>query len=411
MRIDIPYGQNIVKINVNDDNVSEIVSSNKVDIKDEACTVKKALENPISSQSFKDFLADSRSVLFIVNDRARPTPTAKILEIIHNQIKNLNISFLIATGSHRVPTNEELQEIFGKYLTEYQDCIHTHDAKKDEMVSLGKTTRGTEIEINKLVMDADKIVIIGSVEPHYFAGYTGGRKAFLPGTASYKTIEQNHKLALKTDAMAMKLKGNPVHEDMEEAIKAIKHKQIFAIMSVVDMNDRIYAATAGDITDSLLAATAESQEVLSVKIKQKTDIVVAVAPNPMDIDLYQSHKAIENAKHALNPNGILILVSECKSGIGNDTFATLLTQAQDPQNALDKIKNRYVLGYHKAAKMAEIALWAKMWAVTSIEPDIIKSMFITPFPSIQHALNQAVSEKKNGKILFMMSASMTVPHL
>jgi nickel-dependent lactate racemase len=136
-----------------------------------------------------------------------------------------------------------------------------------------------------------------------------------------------------------------------------------------------------------------------------------VAPHPMDVDLYQSQKALDNAKLALNPNGILILISRCRSGVGHDTFVKLLSSARDPQDALDKIEQEYVLGYHKAAKMAEIARWAQMWAVTSIDPDLMKSIFIRPFKSIQQALDAAVEEKGREKILFMMAASMTIPRL
>ncbi len=411
MRIDIPYGHDILETYIDDENFGEIVYPNKVEVKDEAETLYQALDNPISSKPFKDFLTDVSNVLFIVNDGTRPTPTAKVLDIIHEHIKDLDITFIIATGCHRAPTEDELQEIFGNYLKEYRNRIHSHDAKNDEMVYLGKSQNGTEMEVNKLGVEADRIVIIGSVEPHYFAGYTGGRKAFLPGIASYKTIEQNHKLALKMSAQAMKLEGNPVHEDMEDAIKTIKDKEIFAIMTVLDRNDRIYAATAGDITESLLAAIDKSHEVFSVEIKKKADIVVAVAPYPMDVDLYQSQKALDNAKHALNPNGILILVSRCRSGIGHDTFAKLLASAKDPQDALDKIEEKYVLGYHKAAKMAEIARWAQMWAVTSVDHQMMQSMFIKPFSTIQQALDKAVVEKGKEKILFLMAASMTIPRL
>ncbi len=411
MRIEIPYGRDFLEAYINDENFGEMVYPNEVEVSDEALSLMKALDNPIDSKSFDSFLHDAKDVLFIVNDGTRPTPTAKVLEIIHDKIKDKNISFIVATGCHREPTEEELQQIFGDYLEEYRDRIHSHDAKKDEMVYLGKSKNGTEMEVNKRGVDAHKIAIIGSVEPHYFAGYTGGRKAFLPGIASYKTIEQNHKLALKMSAQAMALKDNPVHEDMEDAILTIKDKEIFAIMTVLNRDDRIYAATAGDITESLKSAIDRSHEVFSVEIKEKADIVVAVAPHPMDVDLYQSQKALDNAKLALNPNGILILVSRCRSGVGHDTFVKLLSSAKDPQDALDKIEKKYVLGYHKAAKMAEIARWAEMWAVTSIDSALMKSIFIRPFHSIQRALDEAIAQKGREKILFMMAASMTVPRL
>ncbi len=411
MRIEIPYGRDLMEAFIPEDNFGEMVYPNAVETGDEAETLQRALNNPIGTKSFDAFLEDARDVLFIVNDGTRPTPTAKVLDVIADRIKDKTVRFIIATGCHRAPTEDELQEIFGQHLNAFRDRIHSHDAKKDEMVRLGVSKNGTEMEVNKLGVEAHKIAIIGSVEPHYFAGYTGGRKAFLPGIASYKTIEQNHKLALKMSAQAMVLKGNPVHDDMEDAIQTIKDKEVFAIMTVLDRNDRIYAATAGDITQSLEEAIDKSHEVFSVEIKEKADIVVAVAPHPMDVDLYQSQKALDNAKHALNPNGILILVSRCRSGIGHDTFAKLLSSAHDPQDALDKIEKKYVLGYHKAAKMAEIARWATMWGVTSIDPNLMRDIFIRPFRTVQEALDAAIAQKGREKILFMMAASMTIPRL
>jgi nickel-dependent lactate racemase len=210
-------------------------------------------------------------------------------------------------------------------------------------------------------------------------------------------------------AQAMVLEGNPVHEDMEDAIQTIKNKEIFAIMTVLDRQDRIYAATAGDITESLKAAIDKANDVFSVEIKEKADIVVAVAPYPMDIDLYQSQKALDNAKLALNPNGILILVSRCRMGVGHETFAKLLASAGDPQDVLNKIEKGYVLGYHKAAKMAEIARWAQMWAITNIDPSLMRSIFLMPFRTLQMAIDLALPCKGKEKILFMMAASITVP--
>lgn len=412
MRIEIPYGREEVTVFISDESLGEMVYPNEVEIKDERETLEYALNNPVASKSFTEFLKDAKDVLFIVNDATRPTPTAKVLDIIYHQIKDKNIKFIVATGVHRVPTEEEYLEIFGELHDELKDRIYCHDARKEEdMVHIGTSKNGTEMWVNRIGVEAHKIVIIGSVEPHYFAGYTGGRKSFLPGIASYKTIEQNHKHALKSSASALALEGNPVHEDMEDAIQTIKDKEIFSIMTVLDRDERIYAATAGDISESFKSAIPKAHEVFSVEIKEKADIVVAVAPYPMDIDLYQSQKALDNAKLALNDNGILILVSRCRMGVGDETFVNLLSSSSDPQDALDKIDRGYKLGYHKAAKIAEIARWAQMWAVTGIEPNLLKSIFIKPVSTIQKAINSALEEKGREKILFMMNASLTVPKL
>jgi nickel-dependent lactate racemase len=411
-KIQIPYGREYVEVAVPDACLGEVIYPNEVPVKDEIQTLIHALENPIQSKSFNEFLSDAEDVLFIVNDGTRPTPTAKVLDIIYDQISGRNIRFIIATGVHRGPTESELREIFGKHLEVFRGRIFVHDSKKEEeMVTLGVSKNGTVMQVNRLGADAQKIVIIGSVEPHYFGGYTGGRKAFLPGIASYRTIEQNHKLALHPSARALILEGNPVHEDMEDAIQAIKEKEIFSIMTVLDREDRIYGASAGDITESLKAAIEKSNDVFSVEIHEKSDIVVAVAPYPMDVDLYQSQKALENGKLVLNPDGILILISKCRDGVGHDTFVRLLSEAGDPKTAIDKIGEKYILGYHKAAKIAEIAQWANMWAVTDLDPALLRAIFIQPFDSIQNALDAAVEKKGEVKIHFLMAASMTVPRL
>ncbi|MCP4720909.1 MAG: general glycosylation pathway protein, partial [Desulfobacteraceae bacterium] len=143
---------------------------------------------------------------------------------------------------------------------------------------------------------------------------------------------------------------------------------------------------------------------------EKADIVVSVVKFPQDIDLYQAQKGIDNAKLALKENGIMILVAKCRCGIGGKAFADLLGSCETPKQALDKIEQGYVLGYHKAAKMAEIGLWAQMWGVTDVEADVISKLFITPFSDLQTAIDKALEEKGNkASLLFLMDGGLTVP--
>jgi nickel-dependent lactate racemase len=410
IRVGIPYGRENIFVNIDENNIGEMIHPNQVECPNEENTLRNALENPIGSKRFEDFIGDAKDILFLVNDATRPTPTAKIIKLLYPLLSGMKVKFLVATGAHRAPSEEEYSEIFGDLYPQLKPVIYAHDAKREEdMVYLGTSKNGTEMHVNKMAVDAHKIIIISSVEPHYFAGYTGGRKSFLPGIASYKTIEQNHKLALRASAKALSLEGNPVHEDMEDAIQTIKGKEIFAILTVLDRYDRIYGATAGDITEALKAAIDKAHRVFSVEIKEKADIVVAVAPYPMDIDLYQSQKALDNGKLALNDNGILILVSKCRMGVGGETFVKLLSSCRSPQDTLDKIDKEFKLGYHKAAKIAEIARWAQMWAVTSLDDELMESIFIKPFHSLQEAIDRAIDKKGEERILFLMNASLSVP--
>ena len=264
--------------------------------------------------------------------------------------------------------------------------------------------------LNRLGVEAHKLVVISSVEPHYFAGYTGGRKSFLPGIASYRTIEQNHKNAILPEARLLGLKGNPVHEDMIDALNVIQDKEIFSIQTVLDRDRRIYAASAGDIHTSFEAAIDKANEVFAVKVPEKADIVVSVAPYPMDIDLYQSQKALETGKLALKEGGILLMVSKCRMGIGDRIFMDLLTSAGSAEAIMDRISEGYVLGYHKAAKMAEINLWAEMWAKTDLPSQTIESVHMRPVDDLQEALDSALELKgESAKILVLLDGSITVP--
>jgi nickel-dependent lactate racemase len=413
MNVDIPYGKETITIELPEKNLAEIVHPNKVEVQPERETLLNALKNPLNSKTFEDFISDAKDVLFIVNDGTRPTPTAKVIEIIYDTIKDIDIKFIIATGVHRAPTEDEFDFIFGKHYTDLKDRIRVHDAKKeDDMVFIGTSKNGTEMYVNKLGMEANKIVIIGSVEPHYFGGYTGGRKSFLPGIASYKTIEQNHKYAMQKEAQPLALEGNPVHEDMEDAIKTIQDKDIFSIQTVLDPHHRIYAASAGHLNDSFYAAIDRANEVFSVKIKEQADIVVTVAPYPMDIDLYQSQKALENGKPALKENGIMILVSKCRDGVGPDSFLKLLSSASTPIEVLKKIDEGYKLGFHKAARIVETAMKGEIWAVTNLDDETVKKAFMKPLPNLQDAVDEAIKKKgENSKVLFLMSGSITVPRL
>ena len=411
MEIPIPYGQKHVSIRVPDGNVLGIVYPNEVKRTPEREALRSALEHPAKGPSLSEFLDDARDVLFIVNDGTRPTPTVKVMKILRERIRGADYQFIIATGAHRAPTEEEFRFIFGPLYGEFHNRIHVHDSRNpSQMVHLGTSRNGTEMYVNRLAVDAHKLVVIGSVEPHYIAGFTGGRKFFLPGIASYGTIEQNHRHAVLPDARALTLAGNPVHEDMIDAMRTIQDKQVFSIQLVLDRDRRIYSATGGDIHASFDAAVERAKEVFCAEVPKKADIVVSVATYPMDIDLYQSQKALDNGKLALNEGGILILVSKCRTGVGGRTFFELLAGSKTPRDALKRIEGGYLLGYHKAAKMAEIALWAEMWGVTDLREEDVESVFMRPFSDLQTALDRALEVKGPGaKILFLMDGSLTVP--
>jgi nickel-dependent lactate racemase len=216
---------------------------------------------------------------------------------------------------------------------------------------------------------------------------------------------------MNKEAQSLVLEGNPVHEDMMDALEVIKGKKIFSIQMVLDRHQNVYRTAAGDLNMAFAQAVKWAEEVFIVPIPEKADMVISVAPYPMDVDLYQSQKALDNGKWALKEGGKILMVSKCREGIGHATFLNQLSSSKDPKQVLENIKAEYKLGYHKAAKMAEIAVWADIWAVTDLDPEIISSANITPFPSVADAVKKGLSENPDARIIILTDGSVTIPRV
>jgi len=404
MRIKIPYAGEEVEVDVDDDKINAVLYPDEVEKKDEKEVVLEALKDPIDKPRFSDFIEDG--TLFIVNDATRPTPTAKVIEVIEKEIKEYDVEFIVATGSHREPTEKEYEKIFGRLYSENKENIYHHDSKDDEMIEIGITSRGTPVKFNKKVCEAKKIIAINTVEPHYFAGFTGGRKSFLPGVASYETITANHENALEEEAKTLNLEGNPIHEDMIEAFEMFEG-DVFALNMTLDGDGDIHSATSGDMKESFLKEVEVAKNLFGVSI-DKTSKVVVTAAYPIDVNLYQSHKAMENGKLALEKGGIIILVSRCPEGIGPRNFYDLIASNDDPGKVLEKISEEYKLGYHKAAKIVELCERSEVWCVSELDDDILEKAFIQPKDDIQSAIDEAL-ERTSGKATFLIEGGMVVP--
>jgi len=425
MKIEIPYQQGSFPLEFPDEYLLAFAEPNEFHVSGTSGTsetgetiLQNALNRPCG-MSLKEFLKGGKSILIIINDATRPTPTAAMLGALIPVLKQAgfepdSLSLLVATGAHRAPTEMEYQRILGVYYDKLRSCCIAHDSRIDaDMVDLGATRNGTPILLNKRLFEADRIIVTGSVEPHYFAGYTGGRKAFLPGIAAFRSIEANHKLALSPKARSLALEGNPVHEDMMDALTRIK-VPVFSFMTVLDKEQGIAAASSGDIVASFYEAVEIARQIFCVTVKANADIVISVAKFPMDIDLYQSQKAIDNGALILKNGGKLILVSACWDGIGDEAYAKLLAQAVSPADAIERIRAGYRLGYHKAAKMAEVSARSDVIAVSQLPAQRLKSMFIEKADNPQEALNNAVAAlKAKGvsapKIAILPDGCVTVP--
>jgi len=329
------------------------------------------------------FVKKESKLLIIVNDAMRVTPTAKILEKIAESFHSIELEILIATGSHRNPKADEIQQILGEFSDNITK-IHIHDAYNiDSSFKVCTTSRGNDVYLNKLISDFRRIITISSIEPHYFAGFTGGRKSFLPGVACIETIRRNHEFALNKNAAVMSLENNPVHEDSDEVLDYLELESIFSIQTVLS-EDQISHISYGDLRESFISCVEYSKRAHAADVESEYNLVICVVQDPLNLNLYQAHKAIENNKSILRKGGTFILITECEEGIGQDSFFELLLDLQTGDT--DITDRDYILGDHKAYKLKEFLETYKLVIVgKTIEK--IETAGIHQFKSLQSAVD------------------------
>jgi nickel-dependent lactate racemase len=353
-------------------------------------------------------------VSVVVNDATRRLPTARILRMLLETIPLEAIEILVATGSHRRPNDSELDIIFGDQRTRLNGRIFIHDCYDGgSLIDIGRTSRGTPVTINRKLQEATALVCINSVEPHFFAGYTGGRKSLIPGLAGFDTIAANHSHAKHEKAKSLCLSSNPVHLDLEEAVGLVEEKAIFSIQLVTSRRGEIIDACCGGLRDSFERACRSARGVYAIAIEKKYDIVFAVGEPPLDINLYQLQKGQEHGAEAVAEGGILIVVGACPEGAGSGYFLNLAEEYHSPELALSSkalADNRF--GIHKLVKTARRLQTMSVWYVTKVDDNVIRKVYYDPKRTLHEALSDALGLLgPNVRIAILKDACFTVPRL
>ena len=412
------YGKKEIQISIQDKNIIQILNSSKQKILlQPEDWLKEILKNPINSPSLKNLLIQKKAekVLIIVNDITRPTPYDVILpplleELHHIGIKKENIIFIIATGSHRGNSKEEIKEIFGEDIAGCYKFIN-HDDQKSQMKDFGQLKSGNRLLINSLVSEVDFVITTGVIVPHYFAGFSGGRKSILPGICGRKTIEANHANMVHPDARAGNLKGNPVHEEMQEAAERVGVD--FNINVITDENHQIIEIVAGELYASWLKGVEVCKKTYLCPIKHKAGVVIASTGGyPKDINVYQAQKALENAYQAVTPGGTIILLAECPEGYGQATFERWIEEASSINDIINRLKKKFILGGHKAFGIVRVAKEVEVLLISSLPQDKVRKLFLIPMENINQALNY-VKEKhgEDFKAYILPLGNTVVPQL
>lgn len=414
MEIKLKYGSVSSKVKIPDKNYIGTIKPGHIEgVKEPENEIKKALQKPIGSKRIKEKVNYDSQVVILASDVSRPSPSDILLPPILNELNKAGVNdgqikIIFGLGVHRKQSEKEKKSLVGKEIYERIECI---DHNINDCVDIGKTRRGTPVAINRKVIEADFLIVTGNLEFHYYAGFSGGAKAVAPGVSSRKTIKANHQRFLDPLAKGGQIKGNPVREDIEEIGDMVGID--FMVNAILNSQKEIVKVVAGDVTKAHRAGIDCVNEMFMVKINELADIVITSPGGyPKDIDLYQSHKAMENASLAVKDDGIIITAAACVDGMGEQHFAEALEGDMSPRELVAELEHKFVLGRHKACRIANIHLNSEIYLVSELSESRKDKLFIQNFDSVTDALKRALKVKGvNARILVMPYGVSTIPKL
>ncbi|MBN1212497.1 MAG: DUF2088 domain-containing protein [candidate division Zixibacteria bacterium] len=347
--------------------------------------------------------------LVVVNDAYRHTPTGRILEWLEAVSGDIigQWSFLIATGAHEAPRPEHLQDIFGRFYERLKDRIRWHDAReKTQMYRLGVDRLGGDVYVNRLLFDSDKIFIIGSVEPHYFAGFTGGCKSVFPGLTDLATVERNHNLANSPEAAPLRVEGNPVAEHLWSLLDFFDKDKFFTVQLVVDCRRNIAGAFCGRFENTFEKAACLSKKLYAPQVPHQYDIVLCEVRPPLDKNLYQAQKALENCQAAVADGGCAVVISACSDGVGSEHF-------YDMADGWDRVKNRprdgiVRFGSHKLSRVNALTRRISVYIHSRLRGESVRKVFYEPVEDVNAFLAEKIETEKFCRVAVVRDAGHTV---
>ena len=414
MKLQFGFGTGVQEADVPERNLLGVLHANEVplELTGEA-EVRRALEAPIGSPRLRELVHPGETVAIVTSDITRPMPTYKVMPALLDElyaagVRREDVTLVFALGSHRRHTPQEQQKLAGERAWNEIRCV---DSDPDDCVHLGTTKAGTPVDITRAVAQADRRICLGNIEYHYFAGYSGGAKAIMPGVSTRSAIQANHSMMVRPEACAGALETNPLRMDIEEAgaICGID----FIVNVVLSEHKEIIRAVAGDPVAAHRAGCRFLDRIYRKELPQAADIVlVSQGGAPKDLNLYQTQKALDNARHAVKQGGIIVLIGSCKEGLGEKVFEQWMTKSPSPDAMIERIGRDFQLGGHKAAAIAMTLKKADIYLVSDLEDDFVRSIFLTPQPDVQTALDRAFAVLgPDATVLAMPFGGSTLPQI
>jgi nickel-dependent lactate racemase len=395
MKLQLGYGEECLEFEIPEDNCQVLLPS-ELPAADHQ-EIERALANPFG-QDLADF-SGCKSASVLVSDITRPSPSYLILPPLAKKLNELgicDIKIVFALGTHRRMTQKEEKQLL-------RECISMphvqHDPQK--CVHLGQTARNTPVEIFEEAATSDLIIATGNIEYHYYAGYSGGAKAILPGISSVQSVNANHELMRDPGAVSGRL-DSPVRQDFEDAAKLAGLD--FILNVVQNSKKEIVRAVAGDYLKAHRAGAVVVDEMYQKSVEPADIVITCAGGMPKDLNLFQAQKALDNAKEAAVPGGTIILVAQCSEGLGHPVFQRWAKEANCAQDCIDRFGREYEFGGHKAAFLAKESMDHNIILVSALPMKMAEMCFFQPAKTLVDAV--AIARKRHGQ-----DASMIImPH-
>jgi nickel-dependent lactate racemase len=417
MEVKLPYGRSYLSVLIPDNFGVDIIEAPQTppatDPRGVVCT---ALENLLGEIKWSDF-ALSRSVAIAVNDKTRLVPHHQLLPPLLEHLTNLGIpdsaiTFYIAVGTHPPMTPSELPAILpSEVFQRYQ--VVSHDSENESLhMYLGDTARGTPVWANKSYVQSDLKIVVGNIEPHQFAGFSGGVKSAAVGLSALETINHNHGLMTHPDSQLGTYETNPARQDIEEIGQKIGVQ--LALNAVLNQDKQIVHALAGDPRMVVCEGIKLSRQVCQVAVTQKYSLVISSpGGHPKDINVYQSQKGLAHAAGITRPEGTIILTAACPEGAGSPHYETWMRGKHSYTEVLQCFNAEgFRLGPHKAYQIARDASQFRLLFCSEMDEAYARFLLLNPVCNLQTAIDKALAVlPSDERIGILPHASSTIPFI
>ncbi|MBQ4326981.1 MAG: nickel-dependent lactate racemase [Clostridia bacterium] len=398
-RIDLPFGRGSLPLEIEESRLTGVLLSKIHEYTPpmgENELVLDAMANPVGSKTLRELATGKKNVVLIASDHTRPVPSKVIVPHMLREIREGNpdadITILIATGCHRGTTKDELIGKFGEEIVKNEKIV-IHDCDTPDVTYLGKLPSGGDLIINRLAAEADLLCSEGFIEPHFFAGFSGGRKSVLPGIASRTTVLANHcsKFIASDKARTGIIEGNPIHGDMIFAAETAKLAYIVNV--VINAEKQVIHAVAGDVRAAHRAGCDFLDKYCCVKAAPADIAISTNGGYPLDQNIYQAVKGMTAAEATVKRDGVIIMCADSSDGHGGESFYNCFKEEKDlarmTQQFLDTPQDKTLPDQWEAQVFARVLTHARVVYVSNAPDEMIREMHMTPAHSMDEALKIA----------------------